>query len=373
MPVLRDILAGAALLSALAPALASAGDLGVAGTPLIHKGQTCLTLVDRAQDPVVHLGYTIPNNDLCLTEDEPADGRTHQFIAFCRDEPAAYRLPAWLTWSEVQVNIDAGRVPADAIPQTDVLESNPRHDGCWRRITADADRRPISCAAARPGVDWDTSDLAPGAYVVAGYTYDPPLHAWSRRRGAFKIFDGDRDAAPPAVAIATAEAFPWKNQSVRLGVCADAQDGSTITASWAKSAADPVWTVFLADEPVPGATFEIDFLPPPEQAGVELTVRVEIEDPLGRVAVAHMAGEVLSQTIEDPNAGESSTTDASDTGIADEPFDFCRDNPKADDLPPCATPGPSEPTEPTGCGCASTSGSPWLALVLLLLRARRRR
>jgi MYXO-CTERM domain-containing protein len=371
MPVLRDILAGAALLSALAPALTSAGDLGVAGTPLIHTGEACLTLVDRAQDPVVHLGYTIPRTDVCLTADEPADGRTHQFIAFCRDEPAGYRLPAWLTWSEVQDNIDAGRIPGGVIAPTDVLEGNPRHDGCWLRIVADADRRPITCAAARPGVDWDTRDLAPGPYLVAGYTYDPPLHAWSPRRGVYKIFDGDRDAAPPAVAIATLEGFLWKDQSQRLAICADAQDGSTITASWAVSTADPTWTVFLADEPVPSDTFEIEFLPPPAAAGQELTVRVEIEDPLGRVAVAHMAGTILTQTVEDPDTGESSTTDAPGTTGDDDPFDFCRDSPQADDIPPCAA--PPEPTEPAGCGCSSSSGSaPWLLLVLLL-RPRERR
>lgn len=366
MPVLRDILAGAALSTALAPALAYAGNVGLPRTPVIHRGEACMTRVDRTQGAVVHLDYTIPNNDLCLTEDEPEGSRTHQFVAFCRDEPAAYTRPRWLTWSEVQENIDAGVVPEGEIAATDVLEGNPRHEGCWRPIVADVDRRPISCAAARPGVDWDTSDLAPGAYVVAGYTYEPPLNEWSPRRGVFKVFDGDPDAAPPAAAIATAEAFVWKNQPVRLEVCVDVQDGSTLTASWALSTADPQWTVFLADEPIAAGALELEFLPPPEHAGEYLTVRVEVEDPLGRTAVAHMPGEILAQTIEDPTPGGDTT---SGTTGDDEPFDFCRDSPRADDPPPCATP---EPTEPAGCGC-STRGPEGPLLALLLLARRRRR
>lgn len=369
MPVLRDILAGAALLTALAPALASAGNVGLPRAPVIHQGEACITRVDRTQSAVVHLDYTIPYTDLCLTEDEVADSRTHQFLAFCRDEPAGYTRPRWLSHADVEASLAAGALPNDhVVTAAEVLENNPRFEGCWTRIVADAGRRPIACSASRPGVDWDTTDLAPGPYVVAGYTYEPPLNEWSPRRGVFKVFDGDPDAAPPAAAIATPEAFLWLNQPARLAVCVDARDGSTITASWALSTAEPAWTIFLAAEPVPGDTFEIEFLPPPEHAGEYLTVRVEVEDPLGRVAVAHMAGEVLSQTVEDPNAGESSTTDPGTTGD-DDPFDFCRDSPQADDLPPCAAP---EPTEPAGCGCREAAGAPALLALLVLVRRRRR-
>ena len=106
MPVLRDILTGAALTAAFAPARAWAGDNGLPRTEVIHKGEACLTRVDRSVDPVVHLEYTIPLVDVCLTEDEPADSRTHQFVTFCRDA-LPYTIPPWISWADVDSSLAA--------------------------------------------------------------------------------------------------------------------------------------------------------------------------------------------------------------------------------------------------------------------------
>ena len=39
------------------------------------------------------------------------------------------------------------------------------------RVTADAERRPITFAEAAKGFDWDTSGIASGGYIVQGYTW----------------------------------------------------------------------------------------------------------------------------------------------------------------------------------------------------------
>ncbi|MCY1055136.1 MYXO-CTERM sorting domain-containing protein [Nannocystis sp. SCPEA4] len=105
---------------------------------------------------------------------------------------------------------------------------------------------------------------------------------------------------------------------------------------------------------------------------MRLTVRLVVEDPEGRTVVAHMPapGTVMMRK----ETGVS--------GSGDEPndFDFCRDNPAADDPPHCATTSEPDstgdappPPAGDGCACSSASGRGASPLALLVLLAYRRR
>lgn len=373
-------------LALLAPASARAGNGDLPRTPMQHLGEQCLTLVDRSVDPVVHLRWTIPFNDLCLTADELPDSRTHQLVAFCRGDPPARILPHWHTRAEADVADAAGLADPSPIPASDILDEHPDYKNCWSPIVPADERRPISCAAARPGADWDTSSLAQGAYVVRGYTFEPPLNTWSPRRGLFKIVDGPDPAdAPPAVGFAARDTtYLWKNQAMDVRLCVDAMDGSTVTLAHAESTADPKWIEFVVDEPVLTGDTTLEFLPPPALAGKFAALRAEIRDPLDRTFVAYMQAEIKVETVEDPNPPATTGDSDSDAGsTGDAPYDFCADNPDADEPPMCPDPGTTGTTgatgddpqdEPAG-GCCSVHGaaSPAAPLILLVLPRRRRR
>ena len=400
----------AAVLAAALPAAARAGNGDLPRTPTIHLGERCLTVVDRSVDPVVHLDYTIPNNDICLTADELAGSRTHQLVAFCHGDPPARIVPHWHSRAEA----DAGAVALDCsadpgvclageaceagrcrVQDSDILAEHPDYAGCWTAIVPAEDRRPITCAAARPGVDWDTTGLARGTYLVRGYTYEPPLNFWAPRRGLFKIVDGPDPAdAPPAVAIGNLDAYLWKDQPLALHLCVDAMDGSTVTISHAISVAEadpqPDWTVALADEPVATGDVVLEFTPPAAVGGQFLTVRAEIVDPMDRRFTAYMQADVKVELVEDPAGGTTTaTTGDDDTGDPDTgdasptfpapDYDFCAENPDADKLPECPDPTSGGSSDETGApetgagGCCNIQGPPSPAALLVLLALRRRR
>lgn len=390
MAARRHILACAAALAAL-PRSASAGNGDLPRTPMVHLGEQCLTVVDRSVDPVVRLRYTIPFTDTCLTADELPGSRTHQLVAFCHGDPPARIIPHWHTRAEADAAADAGAAAPIPVPASDILDEHPDYAGCWSPILPADARRPITCAAARPGVDWDTTGLERGAYLVRGYTYEPPLNTWSPRRGLFKIVDGPDPAdAPPVAGFSIVDGdtiYLWKDQPLTVRLCVDAMDGSTVSLAYTVSVADPTdWTTIVADEPVTGPEFAHTFVPA-GAAGQFLTLRAEIVDPLDRRFTAYLQGEVKVETVVDPNppATTGDTDDTGDTGDessgpVDDPYDFCAENPAADDPPDCPDVGTSSGSgdtgdpEPGDGGCCSVQGppSPFALLVLLALRRRRR-
>ncbi len=371
---------------------AHAGNGDLPRTPILHQGEQCLTVVDRSADPVVHLAYTIPSTDTCLTADELPGSRTHQFVAFCHGDPRARILPHWHTRAEADAAAAAGLTDLDPVPPEDVLEDSPDYTGCWHPILAVEQRRPITCAAARPGVDWDTRDLPPGTYTVRGYTYEPPLNTWSPRHGLFKVADGPAPTdSAPAVGIANRDTYLWLGQSMIVRLCADAMDGATVTLSYGPNDPVPAWTPFVVDHPITSGDLDLEFIPPDALAGQIVTLQAEIVDPKGRRHVSYMQGEVNIQTVPDP-AGDSEPATPEPT--TDPPYDFCAENPDADkvlDCPDLTTGGdssdtgdtgdtgdthPTMDTMDTGCGChgdAPMTPPAALAALLLLLRRRRRR
>ena len=357
---------------------AQAGNGDLPRTPMQHQGERCLTVVDRSVDPVVHLDYTIPSADTCLTADELPGSRTHQLVGFCRGDPRARVLPHWHTRAEADLAAAAGQTDLDPVPPEDVLEDSPDHAGCWHPILAGEHRRAITCAAARPGVDWDTRDLPPGTYLVRGYTFEPPLNTWSPRHGLFKVIDDpDPNASPPAVGIANRDTYLWRDQPMIVRLCADAMAGATITLSYGPNEPAPAWTPFIVDQPIDTGDLDLEFVPPAELAGTIVTLRAEIADPMGRTYTAFMQGEVNIQSTPDPaGTGEPAAPDLP----TDPPYDFCAENPDADkplDCPDLTTgadssgdTGDTAPTEgDTGCGCRGSDppASPATLAVMMMM------
>lgn len=260
-------------------------------TPAQFGDVACIEVVDRSQEPVFHLSYTVLADDTDRQDDEVADGRTHQFFAFRRQYT---ELPRWITRADVEAAMAAGRVddvPTDASNVLD--ESLAWASDDWFRITPDDARLPITMAQAAMGVDWDTSSLPEGAYVLAGYTWDPSQSLWSTRWGVIKVVDGDPADGPPAVRLDQGGDTLSIGSTHALGMCVDAQPGTVARASWGRVVGDqePTWHAFAEDLPVETETTEIPFCVPADvleegSTGATIRFRVEVTDPSGRTYVA---------------------------------------------------------------------------------------
>jgi hypothetical protein len=283
----RRLLAGvwlATLAGALAAgAPARAGNADKPRVPAEFPGAPCMVVVDRAVDPVLHIDDVIPEEDLGpLTADEVADSRRMQFFAFGRD--FAY-LPGWIADADVEAAAALDLVEVDAVPQSQILEHDLAWaDGAWTRITPDDARLPIDFVTAAAGVDWDTSGVEAGTWMIAAYTWEPPQSLWSRRAGVVRVVDGadDLEAAPPSVALE-----PLSESAVAAGApivitgCLAAMPGSTLTLSWEVVGGDESG-VSYEGELDPGA-FELSVAAPtPAEPLALVRLRARIEDPLGR-------------------------------------------------------------------------------------------
>ncbi len=288
----------------LAPAVAQAGNGAHPRTPVDWSGAPCMTIIDRSQGAVYSLEYAIPYEDTMVTTDEVTDSRTHQFFAYCRDRHLEDILPGWITEADVEAAVVKGLGTIDLVDiELDVLENAPDWAGCWSRISEDADRRPITFAAADEPVPWDTSMLPAGTYVVDGYTYEPWYNLWSPHPGVFKIVDDpDPAASPPAAALTFAEQTVIWGEEASVSGCVDAMDGATMTLSWSNGNinGEPNWLPFAEDMPAPTGSFDVAFVPPIEAASNSVMIKLDIVDPMNRewtaysrayIAVVEDAGE----------------------------------------------------------------------------------
>src|SRR5688572_11729148 len=256
-----------ALVALLAPSLANAGNGVHPRTPVVWNDVECRTMVDRASGSMWHLDYGIPFEDTEVTEDEVADSRRHQFIAFCRDNSPHDFIPNWVTWADVMAAAEKDLVDPTTITDEQVLETSSAWDGCWFRINADDARLPITTENAEAGVDWDTTGLPAGGYVIHGYTWEPAFNLWVQRPGFVKVIDGDPDAVGPAVAVTTGEIILYQDDTGIIEGCVDALEGSTISASWSVAQDEPEWMPLVEAEPVEGNTFALEFPAPMALAG----------------------------------------------------------------------------------------------------------
>lgn len=364
----------------LAPA-AEAGNGPEPRTPVDWTGAPCMTIVDRSVSATVHLDYAIPMEDTELTADEVEDSRTHQFFAFCRAlDPQTY-LPRWITQADVERARAIGIAP-DKVNARNIMESNADWSDCWHRINSDEDRRPITYAAADEGIDWDTTELDAGTYVIEGYTWEPPLNIWSSRTGVIKVVDDpDPALSPPAVGIANTQDVIDQSGTVSIEGCASAQEGSTVTAYWGLPAGEVTWQPFIDNDPVLGESFAFEFDPPEEVVGESVMIRVDITDPSGRSYTHYMRDQIFvlgdpyppqceGNVFVDPECNETGTSGDTETGDAD----------STSDTGMASSTGPEQQGEDGGnggCGGCRMQhpGSPYASGLLLLglVGLRRRR
>jgi MYXO-CTERM domain-containing protein len=349
----------------------------------------CMTLVDRSQDPILHVPYGLPKEDALTAPDEVADSRTHQFHAFCRGHHPRTTPPNWISPADVDAAVAMSIVEAGSVAAEDVLDTSTAWQDCWWRINADDERRPIVCEMADEGVDWDTTGVPAGAYVIEGFTNEPAANLWRTRPGVVKVHDGDPDAAGPAAAITTGELVVYRNDIEIIEGCVDAPEGTTYTVFYGIDRDGEVeWTEYAADLPVDGSTFEFELDPPEALIGEITVLRADFTDPQRRSSTAYMGVPISVFDLDNPtecedgggfiggdhcndtsssggdtqSGGSDATTTSAEesTGAATSGDGSTSSTPPAD--------GPSE-----GCGCTHGAGRglPLFAFVLALARRRR--
>jgi MYXO-CTERM domain-containing protein len=350
----RALACGLAAFAVSAAAQASNGT--TPRTPPVFEEQACLRVVDRSVDPVFHVDFAIPFEDVDLTPDEPIGARTFQFFGICRDRHADERLPNWIDQADVDLALDSGAL-RQAPESGDVLDGHPDydigHDGaagsCVQTINAAADRIPISCAATAGAVDWDTSGAPAGNYVVHGYTFAPAVNLWTPRLGLVRIHDGDPAALGPAVALTSPEgdASMFELDGFAVVGCVAGAAGTTVSVQWSKIADDldddASWTPICDDVEAADGAFGVTFWPPPAAVNQAIVVRALATDPQGRQWLAHAPGKLLVF----PGAGRSDGPE-----VPPGP-DFCGAYPGA--VPFGADPGPSVCRDGDATGDDSTS------------------
>ncbi len=251
-----------------------------------------MTVVDRSSSATVHFDYDIPEEDTVRTADEVENSRTHQF--FVLSKQTTELPPVWISWNDITraAMVDPEVRPTE-IDEDDVLETSSMwHADEWIRITSDEDRRPITFEQAAEGVDWDTTAVAQGTYVVWGYTYEPTRNLWSPRWGAVKVVDRASDPAssPPSVFLMHEEVVLEAGERHPLPGCVDTMPGSTITAWYGVVLGTNVaqWIPFAQRIPVDSGELSLVFEAPAFKDSVtNVRIRVDIEDPHGRTYTAY--------------------------------------------------------------------------------------
>ncbi len=393
--------AGLWLWSLAGPAAAS--NAGKPRVPPSFLGPTCIETVDRGVDPVWSFDVGIPFEDTGLTEDEPADGRTFQFFALCRQPTPLEVLPLWV--SATDATTAAMTDPTLELPAPGAaLDEDAAWAGCVVPITEAAERMPITCEATVGGATWDTASAPAGAYAVWGYTYEPALNVWTPRDGVVRVIDGDEASAGPAVSISwpLTEVTAGLDAGVRVAGCVAGMAGTTVELSWATAVAlqaqgQAAWVVFEEIEAT-ADTFEVSFVPPATAEYEAVFVRASATDPQGRSFDAYTRERVVFLAgCDAPDGGERSLPDFCRVGsgsplvpAGDRVGDGCEpgaDGGTLDDtgLGGGSTQGDgtgsggtaaSDDTDSSGCGCRShpfrSMDLSWSWWVVVLAGRRRR-
>ena len=216
----------AAVVVATWPGAASAINGSRPRVPPSFYGGACITVVGP-DAPLLEVGVTVPYEDTELTEDELTDSRTLGLYAFARDLPPGAELPNWVRADDAERAVEAGLT--DALPSAEgVLPSSSWGDAAYGVVE---ERLPIACDSAGPW-PWGTSEVPPGAYVLWGYTFEPPLNLWTPRSGVVRVVDAE-GSGPPAVALEFLDdrlEFGLE-QGLRVTGCVSADPGTEVTLS----------------------------------------------------------------------------------------------------------------------------------------------
>jgi MYXO-CTERM domain-containing protein len=400
MSVARHLPVVVVLAALFAPVAARAGNGLHPRTPVEWPADVaCMTVVDRSQSPVLHFEYGIPYEDTDVTPDEVPDSRRHQFVAFCKNHSPQEPLPTWLSEKDVlaAAMTDPPLHDVEDVPPDDIMEVNPDYKDCFVRILADEERRPITFAEAMKGVDWDTTGLPAGPYIIEGYTWEPVFNVWYKRHGVVHVVDGpDLAAVAPAAALMNVEDYMFGNDTLTLQGCARALPGSKLTGYWSLTGETTLdWKTFAVDVPLDGEAISLAFDPPIEAVGETITLRVDVTDPMQRtfstfayhvISVLPGSGETGgcadtgSFIGENCGGGSTSESGPGTGGTTFEPggTDGSTGGPTTSGDSSGGSSG--EPAtggkldEPTGCGCDSGgAGGAWVLAALGLAVRRRKR
>ncbi len=373
---------------ALAPSVAYAANGNMPRTPALFPPHECLTVVDRTRDATLDFAVHIPFEDTMITEDELADSRTFSFFALCRDPGPLAVLPNWIAWDDVDRSIAAGILEAPPTQDEVLLEApawsigHATDERCAHDMTGT--RTPISCAATMDGVTWDTTDVAPGNYVIRGYTFAPASNLWTERTGVVQVNDG---AVLPVASLLspTYDAQAYLDDGYRVIGCMDGPPGTTVTLQWASTFADDLeddaaWTTF-AELDAAEQVIDLQFMMPPETELLGVMVRAVARGPDGAQWIGHAPGFVTVY----PGDGESDDPEVS------APPDHCMAGGDTSGGFPDTTTGDASSSSGdstdtstslaqddgggSGCGCAPVRGRSWsqswsLVLLFALRRCR---
>lgn len=301
-------------------------------TPARFAESACMQTVQQGE--VVDIEYSVDDDDTELTPDELPDSRQFQFFAFGKQR-FDFTPPTWINQADfdrAEANGDITKIFDD----DDILTlSSDWPAGTWVRITPDDARLPITMAQAAMGVQWDTTDVPPGTWLVYSYTWEPENNLWALREGAIRIeAPGDPDSAGPSLFIEPiGNPIATRGEPLAIPGCVVAPEGTTMTAYWgtAEGVDEPQWVPFIEDEPVQTGALDLGFDAPAE-TGDTVRIRVDLTDGAGRTYTAYLV--TLVGVV-----GEAPSDDGGG-----------------------------------GCRCSQTPPPTWMAFAALgLLRLRRRR
>jgi hypothetical protein len=203
------------------------------------------------------------------------------------------------------------------------------------------------------GVDWDTSSVTAGSYVLWGYTWEPATSLWTQRPGVVKVHDGDPDAAGPAAAILLAEVSIFRDETIEISGCIDAAPGAVYSVEVAEVESD-VWMPVLVDQPVEATELSFELTPPAELAGAFVDMRLRVDDPGGLAYVAYAPARIIVVDAPDPAGcmGGGGGFIGAGCGSSDEGGTATDDAASTDTSDGSSTAGA---TTPEGSGCGSCS------------------
>ncbi len=257
---------------------------------------TCALTVDRAADPTVMMTYSIAMEDLPNPDHDLPDAKTHQFIAVCRSWSTREPPPRYLAVDDLQRSIDIGYEEPSALDDPEMtFETSIVWENCWRRITADDARLPLTPDAALDGVVWDTTDVEATAWFPVGHTFDPPWNVWKRAPYAIRVEDDL--AAPvdaPVVVVPDLPKVVEHSETIVLSPCIAARGPVGVELRYATTADPSGWKVLAnemveADDPAPS----FEFSAPEETWGKSLLISVAIVDGEQRDAVGYPRNEII--------------------------------------------------------------------------------
>lgn len=400
------------LLAPLTMTEARAGNGAKPRVPPSFPHTPCAIDVDRSRDARWSFDVGIPFEDIDLGAEEPADGRSFQFFALCRDLEPGEELPSWISRDDVE----RARAADPSIPaptDEDVLETasawQPGPDGtpCAIPITSAQERRPISCDGTRTPIEVDTRSWPPGTYVIWGYTFEPPNSLWTRRPGIVRV----RDAEPsgPAVWLSwpRTDATIYSDAGVEIEGCVLGDSTTSVELSWTTASAlakdSPTWTSFARWSPTSSdEAFTIAFTPPPEATFEALYFRARaVDDDGAGFVTSSLEPTVVLPGCEAPEEGDRAASDfcavaeadpglepraARDCDNASTPEEGSTGSPEPengdseapeteepDERPPEDDPSGNPHDEISGCQTAHSSTRETVILLLFLVASARSR